>query len=99
MITWGLAALIGVVLTGVLYRGELSRGTIALPILRWVGVTAVVAALFDAPIRRAVSPRPVVALDVSASWIAGEDDVAWRAAGAIVDSLLDGHADALRLFG
>lgn len=99
MITWGLAALIGVVLTGVLYRGELSRGTIALPILRWVGVTAVVAALVDAPIRRAVSPRPVVALDVSASWLAGNDDVAWRTAGAVVDSLLDGHADALRLFG
>ncbi|MDQ8169508.1 MAG: hypothetical protein P3A29_01800, partial [Gemmatimonadota bacterium] len=97
--TWGLAALLGVGLTVLLYRGEVPRGAIVLPLLRWVAVTVVVAALLDAPLRRAVAPRPVVALDVSVSWLADDDDAAWRAARAVVDSLLDGHADALRLFG
>ncbi|MDQ8150307.1 MAG: hypothetical protein P2976_04125 [Gemmatimonadota bacterium] len=99
MMTWGLAALLGVWLTVLLYRGEVPRGAIVLPLLRWVAVTVVVAALLDAPLRRAVAPRPVVALDVSVSWLADDDDAAWRAARAVVDSLLDGHADALRLFG
>ena len=99
MMTWGLAALLGVGLTVLLYRGEVPRGAIVLPLLRWVAVTVVVAALLDAPLRRAVAPRPVVALDVSVSWLADDDDAAWRAARAVVDSLLDGHADALRLFG
>ena len=99
MMTWGLAALVGVGLTVLLYRGEVPRGAIVLPLLRWVAVTVVVAALLDAPLRRAVAPRPVVALDVSVSWLADDDDAAWRAARAVVDSLLDGHADALRLFG
>ena len=99
MMTWGLAALLGVGLTVLLYRGEVPRGAIVLPLLRWVAVTVVVGALLDAPLRRAVAPRPVVALDVSVSWLADDDDAAWRAARAVVDSLLDGHADALRLFG
>lgn len=99
MVRWGLAALIGVVLTGVLYRGMGSREAIAFMFLRWVAVTAVAAALLDAPLRRAMPASPVIALDASASWIAGGDESAWRAARDLVDSLGAGRAESVRLFG
>ena len=85
MMTWGLAALFGVGLTWLLYRRAGGRELLALPLLRWVAITAVAAALLDAPLRRAVPPRPVVALDVSASWIVGGDSSAWRAARTLAD--------------
>lgn len=99
MMTWGLVALLGVGLTWLLYRRAGGRERLALPLLRWVAITAVAAALLDAPLRRAVPPRPVVALDVSASWIVGGDSAAWRAARALADSLGAGRTDAVRLFG
>jgi len=99
MLTWGFAALLGVGLTALLYRGAASRGAITLSVLRWVAVTSVSAALLDAPLRRAVSPRPAIALDVSASWIADDEVGAWRAARQLVDSLDPDRVEAVRLFG
>ncbi|MGA1308372.1 MAG: hypothetical protein ACO31W_00025 [Gemmatimonadaceae bacterium] len=99
MIRWGLAVLLGGGVTWLLYRRAGSRAMVALLLLRWIAITAVVAVLLDAPLRRAVPPRPAVALDVSASWIVGGDASAWRAARALVDSLDPGRTEAVRLFG
>ncbi|MEY4608920.1 MAG: hypothetical protein RL625_1137 [Gemmatimonadota bacterium] len=99
MMTWGLAALAGTVLTVLLYRRTDLVGAPLLVLLRWSAATAVVAALLDAPVRRAVPPAVVVALDVSASWTAAEDPDRWRAARALADSLTQGRAGELRLFG
>jgi hypothetical protein len=99
MMRWGLAVLLGGGVTWLLYRRAGSRAMVALLLLRWIAVTAVVALLLDAPLRRAVPPRPVVALDVSASWIVGGDASAWQAARALVDSLDPGRTEAVRLFG
>ena len=99
MLIWGLAALIGAGLTAVSYpRGE-ARGALALGVLRWIAATALVGAVLDAPLRRARPAGPVVALDVSASWIVGDDDAAWDAARALADSLAAGDDAAVRLFG
>jgi len=105
MMTWGLAALIGAVVAGLLYRRDGAAGAPGrllvrlLVLLRWVATTAVAAALLNAPLRRARPPAAAVALDVSASWTAGDDVERWQAATMLALSLASGRADALRLFG
>lgn len=99
MLLWLLALAIGVALAGVQY-GRRESGAVTVPLLpaalRLAAVTLVVAALLDAPLRRARTPRPLVALDASASWLRAGGDSAWAAVRARARAI---RADSLLLFG
>ena len=99
MLLWLLALAIGVALAGVQYgrRESVAAAAPLLPAaLRAAAVTLVVAALLDAPARRARMPRPIVALDASASWLRGEGDSTWT---AVRSRARAAGGDSLLLFG
>lgn len=99
MLLWLLALAIGVALAGVQYgRPEGGATAVALrpAALRAAAVAIVAAALLDAPLRPARTPRPIIALDASASWLRGETDSTWAAIRARARAA---PGDSLLLFG
>ncbi len=106
MLTWLLAAVAGIAIAVVAYGWRNARRIPerALPAaLRAGALTALIAALLDAPAGPSRVPPPLVALDVSESWLQGGDSAAWtsaltqaRALGG--DSVL-AFGDSVRLAG
>jgi hypothetical protein len=83
MSSWVVAAVAALALALVLYGwrepGGLTRRT-PLIALRALALALVIALLLDAPAGAARPVAPFVALDISASWMRGNDTAAWRAA-------------------
>lgn len=99
MLLWLLALAAGLVLAALTYRARPAAEALPVFGLRLVAGTAAVALLLDAPLgpRRPVAPW--VGLDVSSSWFATGDSLAWTRARAAVDSLRRAGADSVLLFG
>ena len=99
MLSWLVAAVAGMAIAVVAYGWRDPRGTPerALPVLlRAAALTALIAALLDAPMGRVRRPPMLVALDASASWHRAASDSAWRAA---VVRAADVGGDSVILFG
>lgn len=97
LLGWGLALGAGIVVALVAYpAGAAPQLRTLLQALRVLSVALVTALLLDLAIGVARPPEPLVALDVSASWLQGGDSSAWRAARDSVASLGSG---TLLLFG
>lgn len=99
MLTWLVAAIAGVAIAVLLYgRREPRIGSraVALMALRAMAMTLLLALVFDAPSAPARAPKPLVALDVSASWGRGGDSALWQRAHARATALAP---DSLILFG
>ena len=96
MASWSLAALGGLALAWLSYRGAPARSRPALIALRALAATIVLAILLGAPAGRARAGRPLVVLDASASWRRGGDTAAWSAAQRAVRAA---GADTLWLAG
>jgi hypothetical protein len=80
MSTWLIAALCGLALAALAYvtRGGIRRPGALLPAaLRALALTVVLALLLDAAAGARRPVRPIVALDVSQSWLRGRDSTAW----------------------
>src|SRR5687768_6678806 len=106
MLIWVLAAVAGIAIAVVAYGWRDPRHVPerALPaVLRAAALTLLIAALFDAPAGPARPPRPLVALDVSESWLQAGDSTPWRTAleraRAIGGDSLLAFGDSLRLVG
>jgi hypothetical protein len=99
MSSWIVAVLSALALAIVLY-GWREPGGIArrapLVLLRAIALAIVIALLLDAPAGAARPVTPFVALDVSASWMRGNDTAAWRR--ALRQMRATAH-DSLYLFG
>lgn len=99
MLTWVLAAVAGLAIAVLLYGWRASREVprrIGLVSLRGAAMALVLALVLDAPAGARRAPGPLVALDVSASWLRGGDTALWRRARAAVRAA---GADSLLLFG
>ena len=99
MSTWIVAALAGIALALILYglRERRDLAVVApLVVLRAIALTFVLALLLDAPAGPRRAPPPLVALDVSASWLRGSDSAAWRAARLRARQIA---SDSILLFG
>ena len=99
MSSWVVAAVAALAFALVLYGwrepGGLTRRT-PLITLRALALAIVIALLLDAPAGAARPVAPFVALDVSASWMRGNDTAAWNAA---VRQARAAPHDSLYLFG
>ena len=99
MQSWVVAAVAALALAFVLYGwrepGGLARRA-PLIALRALAFALVIALLLDAPAGRARPVAPLVALDVSASWLRGGDSAAWRDAVRRARAV---GADSIYLFG
>ena len=99
MLTWIIAAAVGTGLATALYGlrepSELGR-LIPVVLLRAIALILLFALLLDAPSGRRRAPDPIVALDVSESWLRGGDTTLWRRARDRVKSL---SRDSVWLFG
>src|SRR5918999_228158 len=99
MTSWVVAALSALALAIVLYGwrepGGIAR-RVPLIALRAIALGIVIALLLDAPAGSARPVAPFVALDVSGSWMRGNDTAAWRT--ALRQARVTGH-DSLYLFG
>ncbi|MBC7789295.1 MAG: hypothetical protein H7Z74_05080 [Anaerolineae bacterium] len=99
MLTWIIAVVVGSALAIALYglreSSALSR-LVPVVLLRAVALVVLFALLFDAPSGRRRAPNPIVALDVSESWLRGGDTALWRTARDRARSLT---RDSLWLFG
>lgn len=81
VIGWGLALGTGLVVAWIAYpSGAISRIRPLLMLLRLLAVATVLALLLDLPVGEARAPAPLVALDVSSSWMRGADSATWRMA-------------------
>jgi len=95
MTIW-LVAVVGGVLLALLsyqWRGATAGKTLFVAVLRALAFTLLIALLLDAVAGRPRPVAPLVALDVSESWLRGGDTAAWNAAkrqaqGAVRDTLL-----------
>src|SRR5687768_2844836 len=99
MLIWLVAAAAGIAVAAFAYGWREPRRlpARALPaLLRASALTALIAALLDAPAGRARPPAPLVALDASMSWSRGGDPSAWSAA---VERARDAGRDSIILFG
>ncbi|MDQ6887122.1 MAG: hypothetical protein M3068_07475 [Gemmatimonadota bacterium] len=99
MATWTVAAVAGVLLAVLLYGWREPRAVgrlIPLIGLRALALAMTAALLLDAPAGPARLPAPLVALDVSQSWMRGRDSGGWHRALARARSLAP---DSLLLFG
>jgi hypothetical protein len=99
MLTWLLAAVAGMAIAVVAYgwRDPRRIPERALPAaLRAGALTALIAALLDAPAGPSRAPRPLVALDISESWLQGSDSAAWATAIARARAL---GGDSVLVFG
>ena len=102
MLAWAAATLVGIALALVAYRGREIGAARVVPLvaLRAAALALVIALLAGAPAGRAPAARPLVALDVSASWRRGGDSTAWHTARARARTLVSAmRADTLWLFG
>src|SRR5687768_7885184 len=106
MLTWLLAAVAGIAIAVVAYGRRDPRGIAdrALPAaLRAGALITLIAALLDAPAGPSRAPRPLVALDVSESWLQGGDSTAWKraldAARTLGGDSVLAFGDSLRLAG
>ncbi len=94
MIPWLLAVAVGLVLAALAYAGRAGARRAPLGVLaaalRALAAALIVALLLDAPAGKARPPRPLVALDVSASWSRGSD-AGWRQARADAERLAGGE--------
>ena len=99
MLTWSLAALFGAALAFALYalreRAGIGR-TLPLVALRGLAFTILFALILNAAAGRARDPEPLVALDVSRSWLRGADTARWERARARVREL---GTDSLLILG
>ena len=99
MLTWIIAAAVGAALAIGVYLlrepSELGR-LVPVVLLRAVALILLFALLFDAPSGRRRAPAPIVALDVSESWLRGGDSTLWRRARERARSLT---RDSIWLFG
>jgi hypothetical protein len=98
MLLWLLAATAGIAVAAFAYgwrEPRRLRERVVPALLRAAALTAIIAALLDAPAGRARPPAPLVALDASMSWVRGADSAAWRAA---VERAREA-GDSLILFG
>ncbi|MDQ3519369.1 MAG: hypothetical protein M3466_13340, partial [Gemmatimonadota bacterium] len=99
MLTWIIATAVGAALATALYgvreQSELGR-LVPVVVLRAIALILLFALLFDAPSGRRRVPSPVIALDVSESWLRGGDSALWRRARERARSLT---RDSLWLFG
>lgn len=99
MLTWIIAVAVGAALAIALYGlrepSELGR-LIPVVLLRAIALILLFALLFGAPSGRRRAPDPIVALDVSESWLRGGDESLWRSARARARKLT---RDSLWLFG
>jgi hypothetical protein len=93
--TWFIAAAAGILLAAASYvrAGPAGFAGRAAVLLRWIAASLLVALVLDAPVGRAGSDAPLLALDASLSWHAQPDD-AWDRARAAV-----ARADSVLLFG
>ncbi len=99
MTVWLVAVLGGAFVAGLMYflRETGSPAQLAPAIaLRAVALSVIAALLLDASAGRPRVPSPIVALDVSSSWLRGGDSSAWRRARDRARSLAP---DSLLLFG
>ena len=80
MTRWLIAAGAGLLLAFAAYRRSPSARRGMLIALRAIAFTLAVSLLLDAPAGAGRPPRPLVVLDVSASWRRGGDSAMWRAA-------------------
>lgn len=96
MMRWALAAITGLVIAALHYRGLL-RANPSLAALRALGAALVAAILLGAPAAPGRAARPLVVLDASASWRRGGDAGSrWREA---LDSARRVAPDSLLLAG
>lgn len=96
MMRWALAAIIGLMIAALHYRGLL-RTNRWLAVLRALGAALVAAIILGAPAAPGRPSRPLVVLDVSASWRRGGDAGSrWREA---LDSARRIGGDSLLLAG
>jgi hypothetical protein len=99
MLKWLVAAVAGVAIAVLLYgRRESGRGARSAVLigLRALAMTLLLALVLDAPSGPSRAPKPLVALDASASWERGGDSALWRRARERVARL---SSDSLVLFG
>src|SRR4029450_488652 len=94
MTIWTVAVVGGVLLALLSYRWRAASAgaTLLVALLRAVALTLLIALLLDAVAGLPHPVPPIVALDVSQSWLRGNDTVAWhgareRARSAAKDSL------------
>jgi len=99
MLLWLVALIAGSLLAILTYRVRPAREALPVFGLRLLAGTAAAALLLDAPLGPSRPLRPWIGLDVSASWLAAGDSLAWQRALAVVDSLRGEGADSLLLFG
>ncbi|HEY9427812.1 MAG TPA: hypothetical protein VIR34_11710, partial [Gemmatimonadaceae bacterium] len=99
MLKWLVAAVAGVAIAVLLYgrreSGRRARSTVLIG-LRALAMTLLLALVLDAPSGPSRAPKPLVALDASASWERGGDSALWRRARERVARLA---SDSLVLFG
>lgn len=96
---WGLALCVGAGIALLSYQGGVPRGAWYLPLLRAVGGSLLAAACLDAPLAPPSAARPLVALDLSASWYATGDSTAWVIARRRADALRTAGDGTLVLLG
>ena len=102
MVAWLIAATAGLLLAGVGYAGRVGRRAplaVMAAAVRALAATLLVALLLDAPLGALRAPRPLVALDVSASWTRGAADSTGASYSAAVQAAGASHADTLLLLG
>ena len=95
MVFWLTAAAVGVAAAGLQYGRPGGGGWLAAA-LRVFSVAVLVALCLDAPAGRGTAPRPMSALDVSASWLRAHDSAAYRSA---LSELGRGARDSVLLIG
>ena len=95
MVFWLTAAAVGVAAAGLQYGRPGGGGWLAAA-LRVFSVAVLVALCLDAPAGRGTAPRPMSALDVSASWLRSHDSAAYHSA---LSELGRGARDSVLLIG
>lgn len=102
MIWWLASVVVGGVIAWLHYRANVSdagRRVLPAALSRALAATLLAALALDAPIGRAAPQRPLIALDVSASWLRG-DTLRWRSARDRARALaVELDVDSLLVFG
>ena len=102
MVAWLIAATAGLLLAGLGYAGRVGRRAplaVVAAAVRALAATLLVALLLDAPLGAVRAPRPLVALDVSASWTRGTPDAGGAPYASALQAAGSLGADTLLLFG
>lgn len=99
MILWTLSLAAGLALAVLTYGVRVPSTARVTFALRALVATLATALLLDAPLGAARPPRPWVALDASASWLAAGDSTRWLSALEMADSASSAGANSMLLFG